>query len=214
MKNKRSLSVLAVIAANLVPVAMAALGCWGVGDILVLYWAETGVIGFFAALRFFFAGAPVPAHKPLTLRQLKTAPAEKILPLVLANRGILSRPVVALFFAFPYAMFMILQGLALYLALVVLGTHGWPVSSLKWGLLALFASHTVDFFWGYLATGEFRRTRPEECAATPLNRLLLMQLVLAGGAGVSRSFDGSGGVMTLFVLGKLALELRPAKASA
>jgi hypothetical protein len=100
--------------------------------------------------------------------------------------------------------------------LAVVAANLVPLVLADWGvlakpLLALFVSHSVSFFWDYLATGEYRRTKPEECADTLLNRLLLMQLVLACGAGITRSFDGSAGVMLLFVLAKIVLDLRPAK---
>jgi hypothetical protein len=210
-EKKSALSVCAVVAANLVPLVMAALGYWGVGDILALYWAETGVVGVFAVLRFLFACAPVPAHKPLSLNALKNAPAEKTLPLVLADWGIVGKTLLAVVFAFPYVMFMVLQGLVLYIMLEVIGTYGWPMQSIKWGLLGLFVSHAISFGVDYIGSGKFRSAKPEECLDTPLHRLVIMQLALAVGAGISHSFRDSAYIMCIFVLAKLAVDLRPAK---
>ena len=42
-----SLSTLTLIIANLAPIAGAVFLGWNLGDVMVLYWAESAVIGFF-----------------------------------------------------------------------------------------------------------------------------------------------------------------------
>jgi hypothetical protein len=211
MKDRKAVSLLAIVAANLVPLVMALLGYWGVGEILLLYWLETGIVGVFTILRVLFAAAPSSAHGRLTLQQLRKAPSSVTLPLALASWGIFGKLLLSLFFAFPYALLLVLQGYILYIFLAVVGPYGWPLATVKWGLLGLFASHALGFAVDYLASGEFRRTGAEECVETPFHRLATMQIVLACGGWASSSFGHTAYIMSVFVLVKLVIDLRPAK---
>lgn len=211
MKKKNLISVLGIVAANLVPLVMALLGFWGVGEILLLYWLETGVVGVFTVLRVLFAAAPVPYRRPLTMQRLKTAPSSETIPLVLAEWGIIGRLLLSLFFSFPYGMLLALQGLVLYVFLAVVGPYGWPLPAVKWGVLALFGSHALVFLTDYLAGGEYRSAKGEECVQAPFHRLAIIQVVLGCGGWASNSFGHTAYVMGVFVLVKLVMELRPAK---
>ncbi|OGR44517.1 MAG: hypothetical protein A2X35_00180 [Elusimicrobia bacterium GWA2_61_42] len=204
-------SIWAIVAANLLPLVLVALGYWGVTEILALYWIETAIVGFFTVLKVFFASAPVPYHKTVTFEMLKSAPHLKTLPLLAGDLGFIGKILISLFFAFPFIMFMALNGLILYLALVLVypGASVPPLLSLKWGLLSLFLGHGAAFAADYLASGEFRRTRPGDCVNEPFHRLAIMQLTLAAGAGLSGSFGGMLYIMSVFVVAKLAIELRP-----
>lgn len=211
VKEKKFVSLLAIVAANLVPLVMVLLGRWGVGEVLLLYWLETGIVGAFTILKVLFASAPVPAHKQLTMDQVFKAPSAKTLPLLVADWGLAGKLLLSVFFAFPYVMFMIFQGLILYIYLAIVGGYGWPLLEVKWGLAALFAGHAVAFIVDYLAGGDFRRVGPGDCVVTPYHRLVVMQLVLAGGAWMSHSLGGAVYIMALFMGAKLLVELRPAK---
>lgn len=210
-KERNKVSLLAVVAANLLPLAMALLGYWDVGEILLLYWLETGIVGVFTILRVLFAAAPSLAHGRLTLNQLRSAPASVTMPLALAEWGIFGKLLLSLFFAFPYALLLVFQGYILYIFLAVVGPYGWPLAAVKWGLLALFASHALGFAVDYLASGEFRRTSAEACVETPFHRLAIMQIVLACGGWASSSFGYTAYIMSVFVLVKIVIDLRPAK---
>jgi hypothetical protein len=210
MKQKSRLSVCALIAANLVPLVMALLGYWGVTDILALYWTETAIVGFFTVLKVFFASAPVPYHKPVTLEMLRTAPHTKTLPLLVADLGFIGKFLLSVFFLLPFGLFLALNGLLIYLLLPILGPGGVPyLLNLKWGILALFLSHGAAFAWDYLALGEFRRTSPGDCVNDPFHRLAIMQLTLAAGGGVAHSLGNMARVMGVFVIAKIAIDLRP-----
>ena len=210
-KERKTISLAAVVVANLVPLVMALLGYWGVGEILLLYWLETGIVGVFTILRVLFAAAPGPAGGRLTVNQLRTAPASVTLPLAMAQWGIFGKLLLSLFFAFPYALFMVMQGYILYIFMAIVGPYGWPLPAVKWGLLALFGSHALGFAVDYLASGEFRRTGAEECVQTPFHRLAIMQIVLGCGGWASSSFGHTAYIMSVFVLVKLVIDLRPAK---
>lgn len=46
-----SASALALIAANLAPLAGVLFSKWGIGEVMVLFWAESAVIGFYTVLK-------------------------------------------------------------------------------------------------------------------------------------------------------------------
>lgn len=214
MKFKITLSGLVTAAANLVPLGMTALGYWGVSEILALYWAETAIVGVFAVLRMMWASGPLPVKgklQPLTFRMLRTGDAAKTLPRLLDAAGPFGRLLLALYLAVPFVLYMMLSGQVLYIFIYVTGSYGGipSVMSLKWGLLALAASHTFKFCCDYLLSGEFRRTRPEDLTDAPVHRLAIMFLTLAGGVGAARSFGNMVYVMCVFIIAKTAIELRP-----
>ncbi|MCM2266279.1 MAG: DUF6498-containing protein [Elusimicrobiales bacterium] len=212
MKEKDLVSILGLVAANLVPLVMVLLGRWGVAEVLVLYWAETGVVGLFTILRVLFAGAPMPYHKPVTFQQLKTAPSHKTLPLFLADWGLIGKLLLSFFFSLPYFLFMFLQGCALYLFLEFVAGYGWPVQAVKWGVLGLVMGHGVGFVKGYLLSGEFRRTFPEHCVEAPFHRLAILQTVLGCAGWVSYESAGYAVfLMSAFVVVKTGIELYPPK---
>lgn len=211
MKDRTNISRLAIVAANLVPLVMVLLGRWGVAEVLLLYWLETGIVGLFTILKVLFARAPVPHHEPVTLQQMKTAPWAKTLPLALADWGLLGKLLLSLFFSFPYVMWMALQGLILYIFLAITGPYGWPLYAVRWGFVCLFASHALSFAVDYLASGESLRTSPEECVETPFHRLAILQLALGGGGWLAHQMGHAAYVMSLFVIAKIVIDLRPAK---
>jgi hypothetical protein len=209
--RKKTLSLLAVAAANLAPLGMVLLGHWGVGEILLLYWLETGIVGVFTVLRVLLTPAPSPQRKRLTFRQLQTAPSRTTLPLVLADWGIIGKALLALFFFLPYALLLTLQGYILYIFLAVAGPYGWPLQAVLWGALGLSASHALGFAADYLASGESGRAGAETLVGTPFHRLVIMQLVLGCGGWAADSFGHAASIMSVFVAVKLAIDLRPAR---
>jgi hypothetical protein len=211
VKDKKFISLLAIVAANLVPLVMVLLGRWGVGEVLLLYWLETGIVGVFTILKVLFARAPLPAHKPLTLQQIKGMPSAQTLPIFLADWGLLGKALLSLFFSFPYILLMALQGFILYIFLAVVGSYGWPLQAVRWGFVWLFASHAFSFVVDYLISGESLRTSPEQCVETPYHRLAILQIALGGGGWLAHQSGHAAYVMSLFVIAKIVIDLRPAK---
>jgi hypothetical protein len=158
-------STLALIAANLVPLAGVLLRGWSLGDVMVLFWAESAVVAFYTLARMAVVGRwlAVPAGV-----------------FFLAHFGAF----MAIHFLIIYEFFV--RGLGAtgreppaYEALGGVFLPLWPA------LVALFASHGVSFVANFLRRGEHRAAKLAQLTAAPYNRVVLMQLTLIFGGWVA-----------------------------
>lgn len=210
MNSRSAAPVWATIAVNLIPLAMLAAGLWNVTDILVLYWAETAVAGFFNMIAIFAACAPGPrCGKPLTFAALQTGDSAKTLPRLVDEWGFFGKLVVAVISMVPFTAIIVLQALMLHLVFPDfsddLAAMLWNV---RWGLAALAGGRAVGFAVDYIASGEYRRTRPESLMDKYAPRMFIMQAALALSGGLYKGC-GKWQIMIAFVAAKLLMDLRP-----
>ncbi len=161
----KSPSTLALIIANLVPIAgMIFLG-WNLSDVMVLYWAESAVIGFFNLCKIAVIG-----HWMALLAG----------PFFLGHFG----GFMSIHFLFIYTLFVKgLQGgngsdgeLADVAQLFV---NLWPA------LAALFVSHAFSFLKNFLGRHEYRGRTLRYQMKEPYSRIIFMHLVLIFGGGLT-----------------------------
>ena len=161
----KSPSTLALIIANLVPIAgMIFLG-WKLSDVMVLYWAESAVIGFFNLCKIAVIG-----HWMALLAG----------PFFLGHFG----GFMSIHFLFIYTLFVKgLQGgngsdgeLADVAQLFV---NLWPA------LAALFVSHAFSFLKNFLGRHEYRGRTLRYQMKEPYSRIIFMHLVLIFGGGLT-----------------------------
>ena len=158
-----SLSTLALIIANLVPLAGAVFMGWKLSDVMVLYWAESAVIGFFNVCKIAIIG-----------RWFALLAA----PFFLGHFGAF----MAVHFLFIYGIFVqgpqdttggdLTQVLQLFIDL-------WPA------LAILFLSHAVSFYQNFLGRAEYRAKTVQNQMSEPYSRIVFMHLVIIFGGGLS-----------------------------
>jgi len=160
-----SASALALIIANMVPIAGAVFLGWNLSDVMVLYWAESAIIGFFTLCKIIVIG-----------RWMALLAG----PFFLGHFG----GFMAVHFLFIYAFFVKgpeamsdaggdLPDVARLFVIL------WPA------LAALFASHSYSFFANFLGRGEYRKSSVKEQMSKPYSRIVFMHLVLIFGGGIS-----------------------------
>lgn len=186
-------SVLALIAANLIPLAGVCLFRWEVFPLLLLFWFENVIIGFFNAVKMLCATP-----------ELKTEWVVKLF--------------IVPFFCFHYGMFTFVHGVFV-VGLFGGGMNGsfpGPATFLNamieqklfWAVLGLFASHGISFVHNYLMGGEFRRAGPQALMAQPYGRIVVLHLtILLGGFLMMALKSPTLGLVLLVVL-KILLDLR------
>ena len=132
--GNRFLSVIFLVAANLVPVVGVLLFDWNVAELMVLFWAENVVIGVYALLKM----AAISRWGVIVTG-----------PLFLAHYGAF----MAIHFMLVYYMFVRGNGAGpeplASTALAALFVPLWPA------LLAMVVSHGVSFFWNFLGRREY-----------------------------------------------------------
>jgi hypothetical protein len=180
------LSVWALIAANVVPLAGVLFLGWDAGVILLLYWAENLIIGGYSVLRILFAASGPPVSH---IQKVLLVP----------------------FFAIHYGGFCAVHGI--FVSIFVGGLGGgaqaaafpdhdqWPGplvfvgllvgvvrhfwdehgEELLWPLVALALSHGISFVQNFIVRGEHRSAGPKALMAAPYGRILLLHVALIVG---------------------------------
>jgi len=180
-------SALALLAANLVPLAGVLLWGWKLHEVIVLFWAESAVIGFYTLLKMavvgrwlaIFAGVFFAGH----------------------FGGFM-----AIHFFFIYEMFVrpldvSVKDPAAYEALTRLFTPLWPA------LLALFLSHGFSFALNFIARGEYRGATISGLMAAPYRRVTLMQVTLIFGGWLVMALNNPVPALALLIVLKVVTDL-------
>ena len=175
-------SVLALVVANLIPVAGAAFLGWELSDVMVLYWAESAVIGLFNIAKIAVIGRWAALFAG---------------PFFAGHFGAF----MAVHFLFVYTIFVegfrgsgpsgsLSEVLSLFIGL-------WPA------LLALVVSHGYSFFANFLGKQEYRAKTMKTQMTEPYSRIVFMHMVLIFGGGLAMAL----GEPTLVILGVIALKI-------
>jgi len=181
-------STLALIAANLIPLAGAVFGNWNLGMVMVLYWAESAIIGLFNLAKIIVIGR---------WAALFTG------PFFLAHFG----GFMAAHFLFVYTLFVkgsfsgpttpdnLGDVLQMFLGL-------WPA------LAVLFLSHGYSFFANFLGRGEYLGKKMKQQMAEPYRRIVFMHMVIIFGGGLTLFLGEPTPVLMIVILLKILIDVR------
>jgi len=177
-------SALALVAANLVPLyGVLALG-WKVAPILVFYWTENLVIGFFNVLKMARAQGAVNAPNMTFNDRPVTQDSRK---------GLI------FFFVVHYGGFTLGHGV------FVIALFHPELQSLfgevGLALLVLFTSHGISYRRNFIRSGEYLRASFAKLFWQPYARVAVMHItILAGGALAQKMGSPLGALLVLVVL--------------
>jgi hypothetical protein len=179
-------TALALIIANLLPLAGAVFFGWNLGEVMVLYWAESGIIGFYNICKI----AVISRWGALIFGLF-----------FLAHYGAF----MSVHFLFIYMLFVkgpqdISGGNLAEVGQMFLSM--WPA------LLALFISHGLSFFRNFVGRGEYRGRNIQKQMGEPYSRVVLMHLVIIFGGGLALILGSPTPVLLLVIVGKIAFDLR------
>jgi hypothetical protein len=218
-------SLIALVAANLLPVAGVLLWGWNIFEIVSLYWFENVVIGVFNVLKMLAATGEFqlkdqargnPKEDPEMPDYLKTPTASGI-----ANHGI--KFFLIPFFTFHYGMFCFVHGI---FVVVLLGGRdgkmisgdpftgaGAMVSRIfdsggKWFVFAIVASHLFSYLFNYIGKGEYRRTSAPALMVAPYGRVVVLHVAILFGAFVITALGSPVFLLLLLIAGKIALDVK------
>lgn len=179
-------STLLLIIANLVPFAGAMFLDWNLGNVMVLYWAESAVIGFFNICKIIVIG-----------RWFAFLAA----PFFAGHFG----GFMAIHFLFIYSLFI--KGPQ--------DTGGADLaevmqmfSSLLPALAILFISHAFSFFNNFMGRREYLGRTVNNQMSEPYRRIIFMHLSLILGGGLTLILGESRPVLLVIIAVKVWLDLR------
>lgn len=181
-------STLALIGANLIPLAGVLLLDWKLGNVMVLYWAESAVIGFWNVIKLAVVGKWT---------------ALLAAPFFVGHFG----GFMAGHFLFIYYFFV--RGIdaagpepEVWTALLDLFEPLWPA------LAALFVSHGVSFFTNYLGQREYLGMDLKTQMGEPYKRIIVMHLTIIFGGFLTLLLRTPAAALLVLIALKTAADLR------
>jgi hypothetical protein len=178
-----------LIAANLVPLIGVWLWGWNVFSLMLLYWLESAIIGFFTVLK-------------MTVAESK--------PTVVVNEGHSNQAVMASklffipFFCVHYGLFMFVH---LVFVLVMFFNPSISVWQLVVSAASLFLSHFVSYQTNFINAGEYTTTSHEQLFMKPYPRIFVMHLTIIFGGILATSTGQNVLALTLMVVLKIIADL-------
>lgn len=182
-----SLALATLIAANLVPLAGTLAFGWSVSDVLVLYWAESGIIGL------------------MTIAKMVTAGHER-------SSAFFSVP----FLTLHYGAFWVAHGVAVVQlfglpdgaadGLGSLGA-GTLLSDVGVAVAALLVSHTASYVENWWRAGERLGAAPMGLLFAPYGRVVALHLTVVLGAVAVEELGSPVAALAILVAIKLGLDV-------
>lgn len=154
--TRRGMSLTLLVLANLLPLGGVVFLGWDVGYLMLLYWAENIVIGFYTFLKILMTSGLVDLV---------------LAPFFVVHYG---------GFCAGHAVFIqafLFDGDSMFAV-----ANQWPVMLV---LAALFISHGVSFVANFLRGPERQQQRPKDFMSAPYGRIVILHVtILFGGMGV------------------------------
>jgi len=182
-----SRAAVALIVANLLPIAGVLLFGWDLAAVMVLYWSESAVIGFYTILRMCI---------------VEKLGAVMTVPFFLGHFGAF----MAAHFAFVYGFFIHKGG-----ALPTVGAFEelrsiflplWPA------VAALVVSHGVSFFQNFIGEREYAGASTTALMAVPYRRIIVMHLTIIFGGWIVLALGTPAPALLVLVVMKMLVDLR------
>jgi len=202
MVNLRS-SLYFLIASNLIPLVMLISGKWDFREVIILYWAESGIIGFFNIFKIILVKKLTNENNKNNVNILNVPPR------------FLLKLFFAVFFCVHFGGFM--AGHAVFLSGLILGAFDKNSSfgfndfinylySVKTGIIALFISHGFSFFKNFIIEGEIETATIQDMFTAPYSRIVVMHITIIAGAFLMMLLKFPQIFSTVFVLLKIFLD--------
>jgi hypothetical protein len=190
LRQRLRASSLALVTANLAPVfGVLALG-WNVSPIMVFYWSENLVVGFYNVLKMRRAqGSVAGSNTSLDGRPVQQG----------------DRRALIVFFIVHYGIFTLVHGV---FVMVFFGAGSRGVfSELGLALLILSVSHGISYRRNFIGRGEYRRVAFTGLFWQPYARVIVMHLtILLGGTWAQANGSPVYALLVLVTL-KTAIDL-------
>jgi len=176
------LSLWILLAANVVPLAGVLLLNWNVGEIMLLFWLESAIVGFFNILKMFRIAGPVALFYSLFF---------------VGHFGAF----MAVHLMFVFSLFIEEQGATASLQEVAL-----IFSNLWVAILVLFISHGFSFVENFLRKREYETTDIKTQMHKPYSRIITMHVTLIVGGFLILTLDAPILALSLLIILKMAAD--------
>jgi hypothetical protein len=218
-------SAIALIVANAIPLIGVLFFGWSLWTILVIYWLENGIVGFWNVPKIALARGSM----------VSLPPGRNVPPAMSALGGTIPGPGrvgMALFFLVHYGLFWLGHGFFVFVLPNFAGAWQGPVPCAQPGELlpgfpecvsspfgqviwsnvwiaavALFLSHGASFVFNYLGRGEYLRTSAPQQMFKPYGRVVVLHLTIIFGAFIAAFLSAPIGILLILVVLKTLFDL-------
>jgi len=200
--------LIALIGANVVPVWGVLFAGWDAFLIVLLYWSENVVVGFYNVLKMAFVKMKHPAEHLGKLFAI---------PFFVVHfggfTGIHGMFVLALFDKegkgiFPRHSWPCFLAFVQILLNVMRQAYSVIPEPMKYAILALFASHGVSFVYNYLLKGEYARAEVGKLMGAPYARVVVMHIAIIAGAFLSLALGKNVALLIVLVVLKTIMDVK------
>ncbi len=208
-------SSLVLILANLIPLAGVLLFQWDILAILLLYWAESVIIGYINVFKMIFcrtdnvphdvlpqlAGQPVPEELSNSIPGLSVSASKYLLiPFFVVHYGM---------FCFAHLTLVVdlFSDTSIGLAAASTLAELWQ-TSFWFAVVGIAGSHLYSFFMNYIGGEEFKRANLSLLMHRPYGRIMAMHLAIVFGAGLVMWLGSPLPMLLILIVAKTILDIR------
>jgi hypothetical protein len=206
-----NIPLMLLVLANMAPIYGVVVFGWDAFYIVLLYWAENLIIGFYNILKIAFAKVEHPIFHLGKLLQIA-------------------------FFIIHYGGFVAVHGFFVFAIFgkgeagkaLEMGKHPWPCflifvqlligvirhcwttipDDMKYVIGTLFLSHGVSFVRNYLIAGEYKTSKPKDLMGQPYSRVMVMHIAIIAGGFLSFSIGSPAGVLIVLIVLKTIIDVK------
>ena len=179
----------ALVLFNLIPLIGIFFFGWNLSSIMILYWFENVIIGFFNVLKMSKAEGTKPrtklysGSKPVTIAQKSGS---------------------ILFFIVHFGMFTFGHGVFVF---AFFGRELPAFSTLLPAALCLVASHGISYAYNFIRNEEYKRIAFQDLFFQPYKRILIMHITIVVGAFMAFKFEQPTLFLVLLIVLKIAVDI-------
>ena len=210
----KSSSTLVLITANLVPLFGVGFFDWDILTILLLYWAESVIIGGLTVLKIIVCQNEDATNGTLQPANMHLSPEEFRQQYPLSATGL--KMIAVPFFIVHYGGFCF-GHVNFIVALFGGGSSlkpqvGAALDELWQGpfwiaVAAIFLSHLYSFFSNYIRRGEYERINVRDLMFQPYGRIIITHVAITIGAGLALVLGHALPVLMILIVGKILIDL-------
>jgi hypothetical protein len=193
------IAALLLLVVNTIPLFGVLFFGWSLFSIMVLYWLENGIIGFFTVFKIARAsGTPRSGAPGFTVGGRPVSTPNKV--------------VMIAFFTIHYGLFWTVHGIFVFVLFGLTFSPepfgGFEPGGVAIAAAALFLSHGVSFFVNFLGKEEYLTVSPAQQMIEPYSRVVVLHVTILAGGFLAGFFGAPLGALVVLVLFKTAIDLR------
>ena len=206
-KYLTNIPLVALVAANLIPLWGVVFWGWDAFNIVLLYWSENIVVGFYNILKMVFAKVSHPAEHLgklfmipfFTVHYGGFCAGHGLFVLMLFEKGdssFMNNTTWPCFFVFLQMLLNVIK-------------HAYSIMSLemRYAMAALILSHGVSFVYNYLIKGEYAKVELNKLMGSPYARIVVMHIAVLFGAFLTMALGSPVGILIVLVGLKTSLDV-------